>query len=186
MASAHGTVLELGPAQGNQLTYFDPARVRRIYGVEPNEHFLVPLQQKITKLDLEAVYTPLVGKVEDEQLLREYGIVPGSLDCVLSIQVLCSVEDPAATAKLLYGLLRPGGRIIMWEHQASRDVVSRWVQRLYNLVWTPTIGGCCLSKEIEMALLDAGEWGSIELEKDEGQPWLLMPHVWGTLVKANR
>lgn len=182
VASAYGKVLELGPAVGSQLSRLDPARLDRVYGIEPNENFLPQLEEKIKKLDLTGVYTPIIGRVEDEELLRKHGVVVESLDCVLSIQVLCSVSDPPSVARLLYKLLKPGGQIVLWEHQASRDEVTRWVQRMYNLVWTPTIGGCRLTSEVEAALLTAGDWQTIELERSE-QPWQLMPRVWGRLVK---
>jgi len=40
---------------------------------------------------------------------------------VVSMQVLCSVRDVKQVSKDLYRLLRPGGEIILWEHQRSRD-----------------------------------------------------------------
>lgn len=154
--------------------------------MESNPYFLHPLKERIKNLDLEEVYTPIIGHLEDEKLLNHHDIVPESLDCILSIQVFCSVSaDLEATTKLLYKLLKPGGQIILWEHQASHDFATRIVQKLYNSVWAPTIGGCYLDREIETALRGAGRWKRVELDRDEERPWAVMPRVWGRLVKAS-
>jgi hypothetical protein len=44
------------------------------------------------------------------------------------------------------------------------------------------MGGCRLDREIEKALLQAGSWKGVELEKDS-DPYDFMPRVSGRLVK---
>lgn len=36
---------------------------------------------------------------------------------------------------------------------------------------------------VEAALMKAGPWDVVELGRDQGKPYNLLPRVWGTLVK---
>lgn len=65
---------------------------------------------------------------EDKQQLRSLGIKQESVDCIISIQVLCSVQDPKTVIADLYKLLKPGGELIVYEHMRSLDVLDRVVQ----------------------------------------------------------
>ena len=129
VAACHGVVLELGYATGNQLPRFTMPNITHIYGIEPNASFEPVIAAKIAEVGLEGKYTPITCGVEDVEVLKEHGIVEGSLDCVLSVQVLCSVKDPKLMAGIIYGLLKEGGEIIFWEHHESHDVITRVVQR---------------------------------------------------------
>jgi SAM-dependent methyltransferase len=128
VAACHGTVLELGPAIGNQLGYFTKPDIEHIYGIEPNGLFMDDLRARIVKEGLEGRYTPIVGGVEDLDILAVHGVTEGSLDTVLSIQVLCSVKDPEEAARAIYALLKEGGELIFWEHHSSDDWVTWIVQ----------------------------------------------------------
>lgn len=64
--------------------------------------------------------------------METYGIVPGSVDTILSMQVLCSVEKPEEVLRYLYTLLKPGGRMVVYEHVQNEDWVSRIVQCGYS------------------------------------------------------
>jgi hypothetical protein len=128
MASAHGTVLELGPATGNQLPRFNMSKITHIYGIEPNKAFEGDLLIKMKEVGIEDKYTPIMCAIEDLDILRKYGIQEESIDCIATIQVLCSVVDVDKTAKLLYSLLKPGGEVLLWEHQRSHDPVTRVLQ----------------------------------------------------------
>ena len=87
------------------------------------------LRSSIKKQGLSDVYTIVPCGVEDLEKLREYGIVSGSIDTVISVQVLCSVPKPAALIKDLYRMLKPGGQMIVYEHVKSEDYLSQLVQR---------------------------------------------------------
>ena len=123
-----GVVLELGPGLGNQLCHFDKSKVTRIIGVECNPHFAPDCQQQIKERGLQNIYELILSGVQDSDVLQKHGIVAGSLDTVLSIQVLCSVPDPEAMAKKLYRLLKPGGKLIFWEHHRNSDWLTATVQ----------------------------------------------------------
>lgn len=184
IAQAYGTVLEVGPGSGNQLPRYDISKLERIYGVEPNIDLHDALRSNIKKHGLSDVYTIVPCGLEDLEKLREYGIVAESVDTVTSVQVLCSVPEPAAMVKDLYRLLKPEGQMIVYEHVKSEDYLSQWVQLVYNFVWPYAVGNCHLDRPTGKYLLEAGSWSTIELEtpKDE-DAWMLLPPVYGRLVK---
>ncbi|KAK0613278.1 methyltransferase type 11 [Immersiella caudata] len=178
-----GTVLELGPGTGNQLCRFDKSKVTRIVGVESNPHFVPEIQAQIEENHLSEIYDLVIASCDDVAALERVGIVPGSVDTVLSIQVLCSVPDPKATMRMLYGLLKPGGKFIFWEHHRNSDWVTRVMQHFWNPMWRPLVGGCSLTRDMKEVVLSAGEWvDGGKIEGDE-QVWSMLPRVWGSLVK---
>ena len=102
--------------------------ITKIYGVEPNENLLPALRQTIKETGLSDIYTIVPCGLEDFDRLREYGILEGSVDTVMSAQVLCSVPRPEVMVKALYRLLKPGGQMIVYEHIRSEDWISRMMQ----------------------------------------------------------
>lgn len=66
------------------------------------------------------MYVPVHAALENETVLeQQHRIVSNSVDTILCIQVLCSVTDLEAVAKIVYRLLQPGRKLIFWEHCAS-------------------------------------------------------------------
>ena len=80
------------------------------------------------------LYVPINAALEDTELLESWGIGAGKIDTVVCMQVLCSVSDPVRAAEEIYRLLWPGGQLLFWEHQASRDIVKRIGQRECNFL----------------------------------------------------
>ena len=80
------------------------------------------------KHDLGGIYEVVPCGIEDTEELARRGITEGTIDTVLSIQVLCSVKDPRSTAKKLYELLKPGGSLVVYEHISSDEKTARLLQ----------------------------------------------------------
>ena len=130
VASCHGVVIELGPATGNQLPRFQQSALTQVFGIEPNSGFMDVLSAKAIEAGLQDIYTPINCGIEDIDTLRNYGITKDSVDCVLSIQVLCSVRDPVQAAAFINQILKPGGEFVFYEHHASHDWLSSKVQSM--------------------------------------------------------
>lgn len=129
--SAQGKVLELGPGPGNQIQRYDPSLVDFIYAVDPNPHYVDNIATKLKKLDLQDKYKLLVCGIEDSDILATEGITEGSMDTVLSIQVLCSVGDVKIVVREVWKLLRPGGSFVFWEHVRNKDTATAVTQGTY-------------------------------------------------------
>jgi SAM-dependent methyltransferase len=183
-AQASGIVLEIGPGTGNQLSRYDLSKITKIYGVEPNTDLHGKLRANVKKYGLSDIYTIVPCGIEDVSTLYEYGVVHGTIDTVMSVQVLCGVPQPAKMVKEMYKLLKKGGQMIVYEHVRSDDFVSHVVQRLYNVVWPYGMGGCQLVRPTREYLIEAGRWEWMDLEgPSEEEGWSLFPRVQGRLLK---
>ena len=138
-SEAYGTVVEIGPGSGNQLSRYDKSKIRKVYGIEPNKDLHEALRKTIKAEDLEGIYEIVPYGVEDFERLKEYGISEGSVDTVMSISVLCSVPRPQEMTKAMYKLLKPGGQMLVHEHIASVDPVSGFVQGERNRAVAETL-----------------------------------------------
>ncbi|MCJ1284413.1 hypothetical protein MMC26_003745 [Xylographa opegraphella] len=128
VASAYGVVVELGPASGNQLPRMDISKIEKIYGVEPVISLHAALRRSIKENRMSDIYQIVPESIEDESALEKFGITPGTVDTIISIQVLCSVPHPQKTMRKLYELLKPGGQLIIYEHIQNNDMVTRQMQ----------------------------------------------------------
>ncbi|KAH7347074.1 S-adenosyl-L-methionine-dependent methyltransferase [Pyrenochaeta sp. MPI-SDFR-AT-0127] len=180
---ASGVVLEIGPGSGNQLSRFDQKAISHIYGIEPNKCLFDHLcETQIKKHGLTDVYTPIHAALENEGELASAGIMNGSIDTIVCMQVLCSVSDPIKAVKRMHELLKPGGQLLLWEHTANKDTLTRHVQGLWNILWSPFVGGCRLNRDIEELIFNV-DWHVAEKGRDDQQPWHPMPRFWGRFLK---
>ncbi|KAL8689960.1 MAG: hypothetical protein Q9218_004492 [Villophora microphyllina] len=185
IASAHGTVLEIGPGSGNQLPRYTPSKIHKIYGIEPNKNLHPALRAAIKKAGLSDVYTVVPCGIEDIVGLKEYGVDKEEFDVVLAIQVFCSLPNPGAVASACWRLLKGGGEMVVYEHVRSGDWLVRGVQNVYQIVWPYVLAGCCINRDTATVLREAGEWRTVELkEAGPEDAWMTFPRVSGRLVKA--
>ncbi|KAI1288842.1 S-adenosyl-L-methionine-dependent methyltransferase [Xylaria venustula] len=179
--AASGVILELGPGPGNQIHRFSPS-VTHIYGVEPNLSYKDVIEAKVKEHGLQNKYTFVAARLEDSDILEEAGITEDSLDTVLCIQVLCSVQNPKKVMKQVWKLLKPGGKFIFWEHGWSKHPLTMAEQALLNPAWS-TFVGCHMTRDVLADILGGGEWenpGEIEAPED---PISVLPRIQGVLIK---
>lgn len=144
---AHGRVLEIGIGSGLNLSFYDPASVSVIVGVDPSAEM-----QKLAHQRAAAIAIPV------EMVALELGQIqaePASFDSIVCTFTLCTIPDAVAALKEMRRVLKPGGRLLFCEHGLAPDApVVRWQHRLTPL-WKPLAGGCHLNRDIP-ALLRAG------------------------------
>ena len=205
VAEASGVVLELGPGIGSQLPRYDKSKITKIYGVEPNVDLHKSLRENVKMSGLIDVYEIVPCGIEDVVELKKRGIALGSVDTVLSVQVLCSVPDPDEMLRRLYALLKSGGQLVVYEHVKSKDTISSVVQSkfrpstnrtfnwkiymevvdVYNIFWPFFIGNCHLNRTTQHSIMQAGDWGRIELTTPTSEDaWLVFPRIHGRLWKV--
>ena len=151
---ATGDVLEIGFGSGLNLPWYDPAKVRRIWALEPAPGMRKLAQKNIEASGLEVELIDLPGE--------EIPLDPDSVDSVVITYTLCTIPDVHAALAGVRRVLRPGGRLFYCEHGKAPDAgVHAWQNRL-NPAWRRFAGGCNMNRDIPALLNDAG----FEIEED--------------------
>ena len=177
LAQLHGLVVEIGPGTGSNLALL-PEGVQWV-GIEPNLHMHPLLKAKAQAL----------GRSVDLRCLSA-GKLPfedGSVDCVLSTLVLCSVPDLDQTLAEILRVLKPGGRFVYWEHVlAPEGKRLRALQHLFNPLQRFLADGCRCNRDFLKGLERAGfqelRTDAFLLPKGLTPPWI-RPHVSGVGIR---
>jgi ubiquinone/menaquinone biosynthesis C-methylase UbiE len=127
---AIGRVLEVAIGTGRNLEFYPPEV--SLTGLEISPRMLDLARQRAAETDRH------INLLEgDAQALP---FADGSFDTVVCTLSLCNVLDlPAAVAEMAR-VLRPGGRLLLLDHVASRWLALRALQRLADLVAVPLAG----------------------------------------------
>jgi SAM-dependent methyltransferase len=199
LSECSGLVLDIGPGSGEILPRFDPSKITAIYGAEPAADLHPGLLANAQKHGFGQKYHALLCGGEPESLipaLHKAGVLSdeksgGSavFDEICCVRVLCGVPRPEETIKGLYGLLKPGGRMVVCEHvvnpwRTEGRVLARLLQVMYTLLgWPFFMGGCELQRHTEEFLKRAGSWKKFDLQYVEAKT--TVPFVVGELIKAD-
>ncbi len=82
--------------------------------MEPNRDHHASLTKRIEEAGLEDVYEIVPVGVED--LTQYFEGKQGKVDCIVTVQCLCSVNNPERMIRELYGWLEEGGKWNVYEH----------------------------------------------------------------------
>ena len=170
---AQGRVLEIGLGAGQNLAFYDPAKVSHVWGLEPSAEMRARALKRakdakfsLEFLDLKAEEIPLEDK---------------AADTVLVTYTLCTIPDVVRALKGMRRVLKPGGRLIFCEHGRAPDTyVSKWQDRI-TPTWRALGGGCHLARPIPELIRQGG----FEIEKMEqmylpSTPRFAGYNYWGT------
>jgi ubiquinone/menaquinone biosynthesis C-methylase UbiE len=135
---ARGRVLEIGLGAGHNLPLYDPARVSRVWGLEPSPEMRRLAGPAVRSLGFEFEFLDAPGE--------RVPLPDGSVDTVVVTYTLCTVPDPEAVVREMARVLRPGGEALFCEHGAAPDAsVRRWQDRI-TPIWKRLAGGCHLNR----------------------------------------
>ncbi len=121
LENASGKVLEVGSGSGLGLFYYNSKSVSHLYAMEPFEGLHGELKRSLRKASqpglpgegLESKCTIVPYGVQDYDHLASVGIKEASMDTVVVVQVLCSIENPRSHIGSLIKYLKPGGKLVM-------------------------------------------------------------------------
>jgi len=151
---AEGDVLEIGFGSGLNLPWYDRARVRRIWGLEPSAGMRELATRRIEESGLDVELIDLPGE--------EIPLDAASVDSVVITYTLCTIPDAVAALTGMWRVLKPGGRLFYCEHGKAPDRdVHAWQERM-NPAWRRFAGGCNMNRDIPALLAEAG----FEIEED--------------------
>src|SRR5215469_11715088 len=145
---AQGTVLEVGVGPGVNFAYCDPAKIDKVYALEPNQGMRgkADKQRRRTKLNVEFLDLP-----------GEHIPLPeASVDTVVSTFTLCTIPGVAEAIRGISRVLRPQGQFLFFEHGLSPDKnVRRWQERTEPLFqWA--FEGCHVTRDIPALIRQGG------------------------------
>ena len=152
---AQGKVLEIGAGSGVNFVHYDPAKVSKLYALEPNPGMirLADRQRRQTALDVE--FLDLPGE--------RIPLADGAVDTVVSTFTLCTIPGVVDAIRGMARVLKPGGQLIFFEVGLAPDPqVQRWQVRLEGIYhWL--FQGLYLTRDIP-ALLKQGGFGIEQME----------------------
>ncbi|WP_404362539.1 class I SAM-dependent methyltransferase [Marinobacter sp.] len=152
---AAGEVLEVGMGSGINLSFYDPAKVSLVYGLEPSEGMLRKARSNLAKSPVPVEWLDLPGE--------KIPLADNSVDTVVLTFTLCTIPDAGKALEQMDRVLRPGGTLLFLEHGQSPDRgVRKWQDRI-TPAWKKFAGGCHLNRPISELIEAAGfEISSLE------------------------
>jgi ubiquinone/menaquinone biosynthesis C-methylase UbiE len=149
LSQAHGKVLEIGVGTGANLQYYTPA-VTEVVGIEPVESMLETARSRLQKR------SPGFRWQLQQADARQLPFDDASFDSVVAILVFCTIPDPELAAAEAFRVLKPGGRLVFFEHVvASHHGTARWQHRL-NPLWKKVACGCEITRDTRGLFEQAG------------------------------
>ena len=145
---ADGVVLEIGVGPGVNFPYYDQAKVKKVYALEPNQGMMsrADQQRKRTNLHVEFIDLPS----------ERIPLPDASADTVVSTFTLCTIPGVADAIKGLRRVLKQGGKFIFFEHGLAPDVsVQRW-QRRTEPFFQWAFEGCHVTRDIPRLICGSG------------------------------
>lgn len=145
---ARGVVLELGLGSGLNLALYDPAKVSRVYGLEPEAAMLAKARRR-------AAASPVPVTVLAEGA-ESVSLDERSIDTVLVTFSLCTIPDVAGALREARRVLKPDGHLLFCEHGRSPDPALFKRQAWIEPAWKRAFGGCHLTRDIPALIEGAG------------------------------
>lgn len=173
LADVSGRALEIGVGTGLSFTHY-PAAVELV-GVDPSEPMLRRARKRAADLGRDVTFV--------EAPAETLPFPDDSFDTVVSLAVLCTVDDPSRALAEIRRVLRPAGRFVFLEHVRSGDPKTARRQDRLERPWGWIAGGCHPNRRTVEAIEDAG-FKLTELEQHDiaEMPRLASPLVTGRAV----
>ena len=145
---AEGTVLEIGVGPGVNFAHYDPAKVTKLYALEPNPQMVRLAEGPRRRTNLHIEFLGLPGEripLDDD-----------TVDTVVSTFTLCTIPGVLEALRGVERVLDPEGKLIFFEHGLSPEPrVRRWQERSEPLTrWL--FEGCHVTRDIPSLLEQSG------------------------------
>jgi len=175
VSGLEGEILEVGAGTGLNLPHYE--RATRVIAVEPDASMARQLHKRAPAA---AVPVEIVSGSAEALPFPD-----GSFDTVVITFVLCSVEDPAVALAEVRRVLRPGGRLVLFEHVRGEARLARWQERLTPL-HRKVAGNCHLNRETKAAVTAAGfDTTDLHTTRIPGSHALVRSGIQGVAIKTS-
>jgi SAM-dependent methyltransferase len=172
-----GVVLELGFGSGRNVPFLDPAKITKLYALEPE----AGMRALSVKAALAAPF-PVEVRPEITEALQ---LPEASIDTLLITYTLCTIPDPVPALAATRRFMKPGARLVFCEHGAAPDAEVRRSQARIEPWWKVIAGGCHLTRDMPRIIADAGyRVETLEQMYLPSTPQFAGFNVWGTARAA--
>jgi ubiquinone/menaquinone biosynthesis C-methylase UbiE len=172
---AEGSVLEIGVGSGANFVHYDATKVNKLYALEPNLGMIRLAKRELPKTKLDVEFLDLPGE--------RVPLADAAVDTVVSTFTFCTIPGVAEAIRGLRRVLKPGGRLIFFEHGLSPDASVRRRQRWTEPITYRVFAGCHLTRDIPALIKEGG----FQIEQMEQAylarfPKALTYCFWGTAI----
>lgn len=143
--SVSGKVLYVGIGTGQEIVNFPPGL--DITAIDLSREMLEYAHRRIGQYP--GRIRPALMNVEN------LGFPDNSFDTILTVCVFCSVANPVRGLKELWRVLKPDGKILMFEHVLSKNRVYGLILKMMSLI-TTRLSGTHLDRDTVGNLRKAG------------------------------
>ena len=173
LAGARGRVLEVGVGTGLSFSHYPP--VEELVGVDPSEPMLRRARRRAGEVGREVTLV--------EAPAEALPFANDSFDTVVTLAVLCTIEEPQRALREIHRVLRSDGQLLFLEHVRSSDQKRARAQDRFERPWGWIAGGCHPNRRT-LSEIEAAGFEVTDLEESEIQqvPSLVRPHITGTAV----
>ncbi len=176
LASARGSVLEIGAGTGFNLPYY-PSAVSAITVTDPVDGMLKRARKRAAKAGKEIRTT----RASAEALPFE----DASFDTVVASFVLCSVDDQDRALAEIRRVLASAGQYLFMEHVRAEDpALARKQDRIEGL-WRRICFGCHPNRDTLPRIESRFDVQEVERDRAPQGPKVVQPYVLGRAVKAD-
>ena len=156
LATARGTVLEVGAGTGVNIAFYDPTQIESLTMSDLDDRELV-LTERVARLQPELSDRVSATRIDAQRL----PFPDNSFDTVVATLVFCSVECQPCGFDEILRVLKPSGRYLFLEHVRPEHPVMATLFDAINPVWNQISRGCNLNRDTLAVLRHAGfqiEW----------------------------
>lgn len=131
LSEAYGRVLDLGTGSGLTLKYLDPEKISSLVAVEPVIQLHKLIHENAENAGFGGGKLELVVKGAGEYLFRSGG--EEEFDTIIANKFFCGVPDARKVAGDVWGCLKPGGQLLVFEHVGNEKSLvvgvyqSKWI-----------------------------------------------------------
>lgn len=145
---AHGTVLEIGVGPGVNFAHYDPARVSKVFALEPNRGMIRLAEKNGRQTQLNIEFLDLPGE--------RIPLGDSSVDTVVSTFTLCTIPGVVEAIRGIGRVLKPNGRFIFFEHGLAPDPPTQRWQRWSEPIPHWLFEGCHVTRDIPSLISKGG------------------------------
>jgi ubiquinone/menaquinone biosynthesis C-methylase UbiE len=145
---AQGVVLEIGIGAGLNLPFYDPQRVERVIGVEPDAEIVARGKRRFasSRVPVEVI----------EASAEALPLEDATVDTVMLTYSVGAIANIGKALSEMRRVLKPDGHLIFCEHGRSHDRHVARLQDRLDRYWGRLTNGCHLNRDLVVLLDEAG------------------------------